>query len=248
MTSANVVYLPPRNHFETAPRDARVIEAFKVALTRCPPKPAGLTACVAWLQQAPPDLVNNRVAVRALQGLRDGLFVAPGREAEINLLWREALATACVARILAREAGLDAPLLTSVGLLHRVAEIAAIRALAQAERETSQRLLGAVLQEIMEAGDMELASRVTRSWGLAGELRLSIIRWREEQESLRRPECVTLLMLAQALATEQVHDRTCTPGLAEAACEALRLPGRFIVQARSHKPSIAVLLAALAPI
>ena len=31
----------------------------------------GLTACVAWLQQAPPDLVNNRVAVRALQGLRD---------------------------------------------------------------------------------------------------------------------------------------------------------------------------------
>jgi hypothetical protein len=245
MTSANVVYLQSRNQHDSAPRDARVIQAFSNALMRCPPKPAGIAACVAWLQESPAQLGTRPMALRSLQSLRDSLFVAPGRDAEMELLWREALATACYARILAPESGLNAPLLTGVGLLHRAGEVAALRALAQAERETSQRLLGPVVQEIFDAGDDELASRVTRSWGLPGELRLAIIRWREEQNSLNRPACVTLLMMAQALTTELVHATTCTPGLVEAACEALKLPARMIAQARAGSAGIATLLAAL---
>ncbi len=248
MSSANVVPFPARNHFETAPRDARVLQAFRIALTRCPPKPLGLTACVAWLQQPPAQLCNHRIALRALQSLRDSLFVAGDREAEAALLWREALATACFARLLAGETGLDAPLLTGVGLLHRVGELAALRALAHAERETGQRLIGPVMREIFAADDGELASRVTRSWGLPGEMRLAIIRWREEQESLRRPECVTLLMLAQALATELVHAATCAPGLVEAACETLKLSPRLIGQARAQASGITALLEELAPL
>ena len=248
MSSANVIHLPLPNHFETAPRDARVLQAFRTALARCPSKPLGLTACVAWLQQPPADLCNHRIAMRALQSLRDSLYVAAGREAEIGLLWREALATACYARLLARSMGLDAPLLTGVGLLHRVGEIAALRALAQAERETGQRLIGPMMREIFAADDGELASRVTRSWGLPGELRLTIIRWREEQESLCRPETVTLLMLALAMATEQVHVATCTPGLVEAACETLKLPARLIGEGRAAASGIAALLEQLAPL
>jgi hypothetical protein len=247
MTSANVVYLQSRNQHDSAPRDARVIRAFGAALLRCPPKPTGIASCVAWLQESPDQLRSRPMALRALQSLRDGLFVAPGREAEMELMWREAVATACYARVLAPEVGLNAPLLTGVGLLHRSGEVAALRALAQAERETGQRLAGPVLQEIFEAGDDELASRVTRSWGLPGELRLAIIRWREEQDSLNRPESVTLLMLAQALTTEVVHATTFTPGLAETACEALKLPGRLIAQARAATGGIVALLADLAP-
>jgi hypothetical protein len=248
MSSANVVDLPSRNHFETAPRDARVIQAFKTALARCPPKPQGLTSCVAWLQQAPAQLSDHIIAVRALESLRESLFVAPGRDAEVALLWREALATACFARLLARETGMHAPLPTGVGLLHRVGELTVLRALAQAERETGQRLTPSAMQAVRAADDDELASRVTRSWGLPGELRLTIIRWREEQESLQRPESVTLLMMAQALATEMVHAATCTPGLVEAACESLKLPTRLIEQARAAIGGIASLLDKLAPL
>jgi hypothetical protein len=248
MSSANVIPFPSPNHFESAPRNARVLQAFKIALARCPPKPVGVTACVAWLQQDPAALCNHRIAMRALQSLRDSLFVAAGRETEVALLWREALATACHARVLARESGADAPLITGVGLLHRAGEITALRALAQAERETGQRLIGPVMREIFAADDGELASRVTRSWGLPGGLRLAIIRWREEQESLQRPESVALLMLAQALTTELVHAATCTPGLAEAAAQTLKLPGRLIASARAATGEITKLLEGLAPL
>ena len=250
MTSANVLYLRSRKQQvqDSAPRDVRVIQAFSTALERCPPKPVGLAACIAWLQQPPAELGTRLMAVRALQSLRDSLFVAPGREAEMALMWREALATACYARVLAREAGTDAPLLTGVGLLHRAGEIAALRALAQAERETGQRLVGPVMREIFDADDDELASRVTRSWGLSGGMRLAIIRWREEQESLTRPECVTLLMLAQALTTELVHANSFTPGLVDAAGESLRLSPRLVEQARAATEDIAALLAVLAPL
>jgi hypothetical protein len=244
MSSTNVVYLQSRNPHDSAPRDVRVIQAFSAALARCPPKPVGIAACVAWLQEQPAQLGTRPMALRSLQSLRDSLFVAPGRDAEMQLLWREALATACFARVLAPETGLNAPLLTGVGLLHRAGEVAALRALAQAERDTGQRLVGPVVQEIFDAGDDELASRVTRSWGLPGELRLTIIRWREEQNSLNRPSCVTLLMMAQALTSELVHAATSTPGLVEAACEALKLPGRLIGKARESTAGIAALLTA----
>jgi hypothetical protein len=97
------------------------------------------------------------------------------------------------------------------------------------------------------AGDDELASRVTRGWSLPGEWRLAIIQWREEQDSLRRPGGVTLLMMAQALTTELVHATTCTPGLAEVAAEALRLPGKMLEQARAGTAGIASLLASFSP-
>jgi hypothetical protein len=243
MTSANIIHLQSRIN-DSAPSDARVIRAFSNALARCPPKPMGIAACVAWLQEPPAQLGTRPMALRSLQSLRDSLFVAPGRDAEMGLLWREALSTACYARVLAPESGLNAPLLTGVGLLHRAGEVAALRALAQAERETGERLAGPVVQEIFNAGDDELASRVTRSWGLPGELRLSIIRWREEQDSLRRPDSVTVLMMAQALTTELVHARTCTPGLVEAAREALQLPMKMVEQAHAAAAGIAALLTA----
>lgn len=247
MSPTNVLHFHPRQLQDSSPRDARVIRAFSAALARCPPKPTGVAACVAWLQEPPAKLSTQQIARRAFQSLQESLFVAPGREAEMALLWREALVTASYARVLAQVAGCDAPLLTGVGLLHRAGEIAALRALASAERESGERLVGPVMQEIFDANDDELASRVTRSWGLPGGMRLAIIRWHEEQESLRRPECVTLLMMAQALTTELVHAATCTPGLVEAASEALRLSQRMIEQARAATDGIAALLAVLAP-
>jgi len=248
MSASRVVYLQPRTRPEGLGTDApRVMTAFGAALQRVPPKPPGIAACVAYLQETAEQLQSRHMGVRALQNMRATLFTAPGREPEMALLWREALATACYARVVAVQTRFDSPLLTGAGLLHRTGEIAALRALAQAEVQAGQRLVGPVMHEIMEARDDELVARVTRSWSLPGELRLLILRWRAEQNQLRPPESVSLLTMAQALATELVHAATCTPGLVEAAREAMKLPHLLVEQARAATAGIDALLAQLAP-
>lgn len=238
---------PARRPDPFAPIAPRLLDALGTELARCPPRPAGIATCVAWLQESADQLVQRQMAVRALESLRSTLFAAPGREAEMALLWREALASACYARIIAAQTSFDAPLLTGAALLHRTGEIAALRALARAECVAGQRLVGPVMQQIMTAHDDELVSRVTRSWSLPGELRLTILRWRDEQENLNRPLCVTLLMMAQALATELVHAATCAPGLVEVAQQSLGLPSKLLESARSATTGIATLLGKLAP-
>lgn len=248
MPPSPVTYLQPRNRHEAlAPEAPRVITAFGAALLQSPPRPTGLVACVVYMQEPAALLCSRQMAMRALQNLRTSLFVAPGRDAEMTLLWREAVATAAFARVVAQHAGFDAPLLTGAGLLHRTGEIAALRALAQAEGETGQRLVGPVMQQILEARDDELMARITRSWSLPGELRLLILRWREEQQQSRRHEAVSLLTMAQALATEVVHAATCAPGLAEAAREAMHLPQSMVDAARADAGNIGVLLELAAP-
>jgi hypothetical protein len=248
MPGATVIPLRTRNHTDVlAPEAPRVVAAFSHALLRSPPKPPGLAACVGYLQEEAVQLQSRQMGMRALQTLRSSLFSAPGRETEMALLWREALATACYARVVAVHTRFDAPLLTGAGLLHRAGEITALRALAQAERESGQRLMGPVMDEILSARDDELVSRVTRCWSLPGELRLLILRWREEQNQIQRPESVDLLTMAQAFATELVHAATCTPGLVEAARDALKLPMLMVEQARAATQGIESLLAHLAP-
>ena len=248
MPLAPVVYLQPRRPDAYAPEAPRVITAFGSALLHTPPTPTALAASVAYLQDSAAGLSSSQMGMRALQNLRTSLFVAPGREAEMALLWREALATACYARVVAVEAGFDAPLLTGAALLHRTGVIAALRALAQAEGEAGQRLIGPVMQQILESRDDELVARITRAWALPGELRLLVLRWRDAQEQLRPDEAVALLTFAQALATELVHAATCTPGLVDAACDALRLPGLLRERARAATGGIESLLARVAPV
>lgn len=246
MSFSRVVYLQERR-VAFAPEAPRVITAFGAALLRAPPKPTGLAASVGYLQEPAAVLSSRQMGMRALANLRSSLFVAPGREAEMALLWREALATACYARIAADVAGCDATLLTGAALLHRTSEIAALRALAWAEMDAGQRLIGPVMQQILEARDDELVARVTRSWALPGELRLLVLRWRDVKEHRRPDEAVGVLTLAQALATELVHAATCTPGLVDAACESLGLPRPLLERAREQTRDIESLLAQAAP-
>jgi HDOD domain len=248
MSAANVLAFRSPAVTETqAPEAPRVVAAFSAALLRSPPKPNGLAACVGYLQEDAGLIPGRQMGMRALQNLRNTLFNAPGREAEMSLLWREALATACFSRAVAVQSHFDAPLLTGAGLLHRAGEIVALRALAQAEREAGQRLVGPVMQEILNARDDALVARVTRCWMLPCELRLLILRWREEQDLARRPESVSMLTMAQAFATELVHAATCTPGLVEAASEAMNLPRALVERVRESTGGIQLLLDQLAP-
>ena len=102
MSGATVVQLRVRTRPESlTPEAPRVVAAFSNALLRSPPKPCGFAACVGYLQEEATQLQSRNMGMRALETLRSSLFMAPGREAEMALLWREALATACFARVVA---------------------------------------------------------------------------------------------------------------------------------------------------
>jgi HD-like signal output (HDOD) protein len=219
-----------------------LVAAYRLALTRLPPKPPGLAACVGYLQEAAPKLLQRPSGLRALNALRTSLFVAPGRDAEMSLYWREAMATACFARVVADAARFNAPLLTGAGLIHRVGEIVALRSLAQAERDCAQRLAAMTMQEAVAIADEDLVSRITRCWAIPQEVRLLTMSWRADEGSAQLPESVRLLIMAQALATELVHASTCTPGLVDAASESLHIPASLVTGAQAATAGISSLL------
>ena len=121
-------------------------------------------------------------------------------------LWRESLACACFARVLAIETQSNASLLTVAGLLQRAVDLVALRALAAAELASGQRLEGPVMQELAAARDEDLECRVISHWALSLPLGALLRGWRIDQPNATRSIDVRVLMLAQALAAERVRE------------------------------------------
>jgi hypothetical protein len=242
MNAASVVYLktPARNVEETG--DARVLQELGLALRRVPPKPPGIAACTGYLQQDAARLAAWSVGIRALQAFRDALFCAPGREQEMSDLWRESLACACFARVLAIETQSNASLLTVAGLLQRAVDLVALRALAAAELASGQRLEGPVMQELAAARDEDLECRVISHWALSLPLGALLRGWRMEQPNATRAIDVRVLMLAQAMAAERVRESLTPPSLVESAAADLDLPMALVEKGRAAAADIEALL------
>ena len=246
--SSTVVFLRSDGRPASPKADpSRLLGALGVTLRELPARPAGLTSCVGYLQEDPGRVAAKPIAVRALQKFRESLFHSPGRELEMRLLWRESLATACCARLLAGAMNSDAALLTGGGLLHRLKEVLALRSLADAEFRSGQRLLGPVMQELAAARDGTLAERAINEWTLADPLRELLVQWREDHAATGTPEAARQLALAQLLGFEIVHAGRSTPGVIEASCEQLRIPLAVADQVRACSPGIELLLLRAAP-
>ena len=240
MNAASVVYLKTARTETTG--DARVLQELGAALRRVPPKPPGIAACTGYLQQDAARLAAWSAGVRSLEHLRDSLFNAPGREQEMSGLWRESLACACFARVLALESQSNSPLLTVAGLLQRAVDLVALRALAAAELASGQRLEGPVMQELAAARDEDLECRVISHWALSLPLGALLRGWRQDQPNSTRSVDVRVLMLAQALAAECVRESITPPSLVESAAADLELPMAMVEKGRAANADIKVLL------
>lgn len=248
MTDSRVVYLASRGTAATGPVESlRVLSALAHSLERVPAIPPAYPATVAHLQEDPVKVSSQLGALRTLQRFRDGLFHAPGREVEMRLLWRESLAAGCYARLFATELSLDAPLLTGAGLLHRLGEVLALRALAQAEFSSGQRLTGAVLQEITAAHNDPLAARAMDAWALADAVRTLLAGWRADAVWTDGELAARHLALVQLIAFEHVHAGRSTPGVVESAFDQLQLPIQLLGTLRNSAPAVDSLLLRAAP-
>lgn len=229
------------------PAASKLLAALGVTLRELPARPAGLSSCVAYLQEEPGRIISRPIAVRTLQKFRESLFHSPGREPEMRMLWRESLATACFARQLSLSLGLDAALLTGAGLLHRLEEVLGLRSLADAEFRSGQRLVGSVMPEIAAARDASLVTRAIREWTLTDALRDLLLQWREDHTATSSSESARLLAVAQLLGFELIHAGRSTPFAAEAACEQLHFPLPVLDQARALGAGVEQLLLRAAP-
>jgi hypothetical protein len=248
MNGSRVVYLKTSGRAEeAASQTPRVLSAFAVALRRLPSRPTGFSACVSYLQDDAHKLASRPIAVRTLLRLRDALFCAPGREVEMRQLWRESLATACTARMVATALGGDAPLLTGAGLLHRLGEVIALRALAEAEFYTGHRLVGTVLRETIAARDEGLIARASGQWALSDNLREIIVDWRTNTLPDTRSDAGRQLTLAQLVAFEQLHAGQNTPGVVEVACTQMGVPSQVPDELRAMSAGIEALLTRAGP-
>jgi HDOD domain len=241
MNASSVVYLKTATRTVDA-GESRVLQELGAALRRVPPKPPGIAACTGYLQQEAVRLASWSAGIRSLQHLRDSLFCAPGREQEMVGLWRESLACACFARVLAVETQSNASLLTVAGLLQRAVDLVALRALAAAELASGQRLDGPVMQELAAARDEDLESRVISHWALSLPLGALLRGWRIDQPNATRAIDVRVLMLAQALAAERVRESVTPPSLVESAAADLELPLSLVEKGRSASADIETLL------
>jgi len=243
-----VVFLHSDGRPATAKTEpSRLLSALGVALRELPARPAGLASCVAYLQEDAGRVATKSIAVRTLQKFRDSLFHAPGRELEMRLLWRESLATACCARMLAASMQQDMPLLTGGGLLHRIEEVLALRSLADAEFRSGQRLQGQVMEELAAAREEKLVNRAIKEWSLTEALRGLLLQWRQDHSASSSWESARLLALAQLLGFELVHAGRNTPGVVESACEQMHFPASLVETVRACGAGIDQLLLRAAP-
>ena len=223
MAQNNVLQFAPRRK-QIDQQSVSVLAALAARLDYAPPeRPGGLEACVAHLSGGAQQLAQLPFGQRRLLTLRDSLFTACGREPEMRRLWRETVAAACNAAVLARVLGLDESCITAAALLHRIGEVWLTAALADAEALTGARLRGAPLRELLNEQGRHLLPPAVTPPGRAARA----------------------VYLAYLLAAEQLYAGYTTPGVVEAAAEELGVPVTALTAVRAEFGHVDELLSRL---
>ncbi len=225
----------------------RVQQALAVRLEQLPPlRPTAFEASVAHLVGGPRQLLDLPFGQRRLLALRDAFFVAPARQSEMRRLWRESLATACNSVAMARVLGLDEPCVAAAAVLYRVADVWLLTALADAESLTGERLRSASLRDVITARSRQLAPRIVRAWALTPAVSQPLLGWRDCGEPSRGGLPPTLpsrlIHIGSLLASEQLYEGYCTPGLVDAAGQELGLEAEVLMAARGATGDVRALL------
>lgn len=249
MAQNNVLQFAPRRK-QIDQQSVSVLAALAARLDYAPPeRPGGLEACVAHLSGGAQQLAQLPFGQRRLLTLRDSLFTACGREPEMRRLWRETVAAACNAAVLARVLGLDESCITAAALLHRIGEVWLTAALADAEALTGARLRGAPLRELLNEQGRHLLPRLVRAWALAPAVSQPLLAWRdcgEDAPAVTPPgRAARAVYLAYLLAAEQLYAGYTTPGVVEAAAEELGVPVTALTAVRAEFGHVDELLSRL---
>lgn len=133
---------------------------------------ASLQEAVSWLGISE---VRNIALAKALRG---EVFAAPGRQAECELLWREALFCALWGREVARyrdRRALETSFLA--GLMHRTGAALAYKIISRFEVDRQRRVAAGELGTLVAAVEPSFCRLLMGNWRLTGEVRDAASGW-----------------------------------------------------------------------
>jgi len=188
-------------------------------------QPAAFRAAVNSLAGAGPA-VAAAVDLAPLRALRATLFVAPGREPEMHRIWRETLATAVLASLIAAPLRLDRCVMAGAALLHRLDEMLFVAAVAHAETTTPLRLRGPALRRAYSERDAVLEGLLD-GWDLDPRIVPAVRNWRscldlgEDDDGFTASRGV---YFAHLLAMTRLYPEEGAPGIVELAARELGVP------------------------
>jgi hypothetical protein len=139
-------------------------------------QPAALRAAINCLAGAVPP-ATGAIDLAPLRALRACVFVAPGHEPQLQRIWRETLATAVLAGLIAGPLGLDRTVLVGAALLHRLDEVLFVSAVARVDASAPLPLRGAALRRAFAGRDTDLDG-LLEGWDLDARIVSAVRGWR----------------------------------------------------------------------
>lgn len=158
-----------------------------------------LQQAIAWLGIG--EIRNIALAI-AVHGR---VFVAPGHEPEVQELWRESVATACLARELARLKKRNVETAYLCGLLHRIGRAAAVGTLSRIEVDSRHTVAARTFSALADEFEVEFGRKLAAKWQLPASIADVITNWRNAgRPNAARPE-VLQIYVGHLLAIEVLH-------------------------------------------
>jgi hypothetical protein len=208
--------------------------AFKAHRLSIPEAPEALPALLDACRNGASALMAKPGCRDALREIRARLFHVPGRDAEAQTWWHEAVATAAFAARVAqlRHASVDASFLAA--LLHRSGEALALKILARVELDYRMKLDSASRRDWCTTHSQELAERLVRAWGLTPETAACALGWMKFGEFARVSAESSALYFGRLFAIELLQPEFCVPGALDHAAAELGLDAALVAQVREE--------------
>ncbi len=169
----------------------------------------------------------------ALDAIFAGLYSVESHPRESRLQWRDALATAWIAAALARLTGGSPGTAGLAGLLHRVGEALALRAVVAVESAEGERFDPASRQGACAAFEPVSTAALLRAWRLPPGVSVAMQGWRRVGESRSQGAEARAVHFGHACASQLLFAEFPSPGLADQIGAELRLDHRETARLRA---------------
>jgi HDOD domain-containing protein len=208
--------------------------AFKAHRQNIPEPPVTLPALLDACRHGLVDLMGEASCREALLEIRADLFHAPGRDADAQMRWHEAVVTAVFAARLAQLKSASGGVAFLAALLHRSGELLALRILARVELEHRIKLDSPSCLDWCSGHNEELTERLLRLWDLAPEIASCALGWMKYGEQAQVSKESAVVYFGRLFAIELLQPEFCVPGALEHAAMGLGLSDRQLVEVRAE--------------
>jgi len=222
--------------------------AFKARRQYPAPAPATLPVLLDAYRNGTAALttLTSRPGCRdALTEIRSRLFHAPGRDAEAQTWWHEALATAVFAARVAELKQASISTSFAAALLHRCGEALALKILARVELEYRMKLDSTSRREWCTTHSAELTERLVRTWNLSPDIGSCVLGWKRFGEFAAASGESAALYFGRLFAIEMLQPDLCVPGALDHAAAELGLNDALVARVRGEAGHARELIRAL---